>query len=100
MQRDLARFEERNAQVLGVSVDNVHSHKAFAESLGGLGYPLLADFHPHGAVTQRYGLWQPEKGYPRRAVFIVDQKGTIRWSKVYASGLPDDEELLTALEAI
>jgi alkyl hydroperoxide reductase subunit AhpC len=61
---------------------------------------LLADFHPHGAVTLRYGLWQPEKGYTRRAVFIVDQKGTIRWSKVYVSGLPDDEELLTALEAI
>ena len=86
--------------MLGVSVDSVHSHKAFAESLGGLGYPLLADFHPHGAVTQRYGLWRPDKGYPRRAVFIVDQKGTIRWSKIYARGLPDDEELLTALEAI
>jgi peroxiredoxin (alkyl hydroperoxide reductase subunit C) len=61
---------------------------------------LLADFHPHGAVTQRYGLWQPDKGYPRRAVFIVDQKGTIWWSKIYARGLPDNEELLTALEAL
>jgi alkyl hydroperoxide reductase subunit AhpC len=60
----------------------------------------LADFHPHGAVTQRYGLWQPEKSYPRRAVFIVDRTGTIRWSKVYAGRLPDDEELLRALEAI
>ena len=61
---------------------------------------MLADFHPHGAVTRRYGLWQPEKGYPRRAVFIVDRTGTIRWSKLYAGSLPDDEELLTALEAI
>ena len=61
---------------------------------------MLADFHPHGAVTQRYGLWQPDKGYPRRAVFIVDQKGTIRWSKIYTRGLPDDEELLAALDTL
>jgi alkyl hydroperoxide reductase subunit AhpC len=100
LQRDLARFEERNAQVLGVSVDSVHSHKAFAGSLGGLGYPLLADFYPHGAVSRRYGVWQPDKGYPRRAVFIVDPAGTIRWSRFYARGLPDDEELLAALAAI
>ena len=62
MQGDIARFEAANAQVLGISVDSVWSHIAFGDSLGGLGYPLLADFHPHGEVTRRYGLWRPDRG--------------------------------------
>ena len=53
MQGDLARFTAANAQVLGINVDHVASHKAFADEMGGLGYPLLADFNPHGAVTRR-----------------------------------------------
>ncbi|MCB0035285.1 MAG: redoxin domain-containing protein [Anaerolineales bacterium] len=57
MQANLGRFEELNAQVLGISVDSVFAHQAFAEKLGGLDYPLLADFHPKGAVTKEYGLW-------------------------------------------
>jgi len=100
LQRDLARFEERNAQVLGISVDTIYSHKAFAQSLDGPGYPLLSDFHPQAAVTKRYGLWLDDEGYGRRAVFIVDRMGTIQWSKVYEGSLPDNEELLTALDAI
>ena len=86
--------------MLGISVDHVPSHTAFAEDLGGLSYPLLADFHPHGEVTRRYGLWRPERGNGKRAVFIVDRAGTIRWVKVYERGLPDDEELLAALADI
>jgi alkyl hydroperoxide reductase subunit AhpC len=83
--------------VLGISVDHVPSHTAFAESLGTLGYPLLADFHPHGEVTKRYGLWRPERGNGKRAIFIVDRAGIIRWAKVYERGLPEHEELLGAL---
>lgn len=97
MQRDLARFTAANAQVLGINVDHVPAHKAFAEQLGGLDYPLLADFNPHGAVTRRYGLWNADRGLGRRAVFIIDRAGVIRWAKVYQGVLPDDEELLAAL---
>ena len=97
MQGDLARFAAANAQVLGINVDHVASHKAFADEMGGLGYPLLADFNPHGAVTRRYGLWNPDRGVGRRAVFIIDRAGVIRWAKVYQGALPDDEELLAAL---
>ena len=100
MQRDLARFEESNAQVLGISTDSVYSHRAFAESLGGLKYPLLADFHPHGAVTRRYGLWREDRGNGRRATFIVDREGIIRWLKVYEGSLPENEELLAALKGL
>ena len=99
MQLELSRFEAANAQVLGISVDHVWSHKAFADSLAGLSYPLLADFNPHGEVTRRYGLWRPERGNGRRAVLIVDRAGTIRWSKTYQSGAPDVGELLAAIPA-
>jgi alkyl hydroperoxide reductase subunit AhpC len=100
LERELARFEAVNAQVLGISVDSVWSHIAFADSLGGLSYPLLSDFHPHGEVTQRYGLWRPERGNGKRAVFIIDPAGIIRWAKVYERGLPEIEELLGALAEI
>ena len=94
LERELARFEAVNAQVLGISVDSVWSHIAFADSLGGLGYPLLADFHPHGEVTRRYGLWRPDRGNGKRAVFIIDRAGIVRWTLVLERGLPEIEEVL------
>lgn len=100
MERERARFEEAGAQVLGINVDHVPSHNAFAEALGGVGFPILADFHPHGAVTRAYGLWNPERGVGRRAVFIIDREGLIRWARVYASGLPDLSEILDALAGL
>ena len=98
LQLSLASFEEADAQVLGISVDHVWSHKAFADSLGGLSFPLLADFHPHGEVTRRYGLWRPDKGWGWRALFVIDQAGALRWSRVIERGWPGVEELLTTLE--
>jgi len=54
----MADFERYDAQVVGISVDRVPSHVAFAKSLGGLEkYPLLADFPPKGAVSKKYGVW-------------------------------------------
>jgi alkyl hydroperoxide reductase subunit AhpC len=100
LQLNLASFEKANTQVLGISVDHVWSHEAFAKEFGELSFPLLADFHPHGEVTRRYGLWRPDKGYGWRAVFVVDRAGVIRWSRVIERGWPGIEEVLTALEAI
>jgi peroxiredoxin len=100
LQLNLASFEKANAQVLGISVDHVWSHQAFADQLGGLTYPLLADFHPHGEVTRRYGLWRPDKGYGWRALFVVDRAGVIRWAKVIERGWPGVEEILKALESL
>ena len=60
---ETADFERYDAQVLGISVDSVPSHVAFAKSLGGIErYPLLADFHPKGEVSKKYGVWMDEKG--------------------------------------
>lgn len=89
-----------NAQVLGVSVDSVHSHRAFAKELGDLSFPLLADFHPKGEVARAYGIWNEDHGFSNRAIFIVDQSGILRWSKVYERSIPDNEELLAVLEEL
>ena len=61
---DLKQFEQLNAQVLGLSVDSVWSHKAFAEKMG-IHYPLLADFNPRGAVADKFGVYLAEKGHHR-----------------------------------
>ena len=91
------RFEAANAQVLGISVDHVYSHAAWAEANGGFNYPLLADFNPHGEVTRRYGLWRAERGNGKRAIIIVDRGGIVRWVKVYERGIPENDEVLAAL---
>jgi len=82
-----------------VSVDSVFSHKAFAEKMGGISYPMLSDFYPHGAVCSAYDCLRPE-GYPKRAVFIIDKQGTVRFRKVYDQGIPENKELLAELEKI
>ena len=56
--------------------------KAWAESLGGITYPLLSDFWPHGAVAQKYGVLRSE-GYTERAIFIVDKDGVIRYIDIH-----------------
>lgn len=102
---DKARFAERNAQVVGISVDSIASHIAWQkQSIGKLSYPLCSDFYPHGSVIQRYGLLRegpPVPGITERAVVVVDKAGAVRWKKVYDLGAaPDNAEILKALEAL
>ena len=85
--------------MLSISADSVFSHKAFAEKMGGITFPMLSDFYPHGAVSDLYGTLRPE-GYPRRAVFIIDKDGVIRYRKEYEKGIPDNKDLLSELDAI
>jgi peroxiredoxin len=74
---DLSQFNSLDAQVFGISVDSRWAHKAFAAKLG-IQYPLLADFHPKGAVAEKYGLYQPEKGLANRATVIIDKNGVVQ----------------------
>jgi len=74
-----------DVQVLGISVDSLWSHKAFAAQ-NGITYPLLADFHPKGAVAEKYGVYLPEKGISARTAFVVGKDGRIR--DVIASDIP------------
>lgn len=97
---DLAKFEGYDAQVLGVSIDSVHTNSAWAKSLGGLDYPLLSDFWPHGAVAEKYGVLRPE-GQAERAIFIIDKEGKIVYIDVHdISKQPDNEDLFEVLRQL
>jgi peroxiredoxin len=94
-----ADFDAAGAHILSISCDAGPSKKAWAESLGGISYDLLADFHPKGAVASAYGVMR-EDGIPERAIFVVDTDGKIAWAKKYdIPQQPPQDELLAALRA-
>lgn len=99
---DQAEYERYDAQVLGVSVDSVPSHVAYAKSLGGIAsYPLLADFHPKGEVARKYGVWKEDKGITERAIFLIDKSGTVRYIDVHDIGeQPDPEAIFEQLRKL
>jgi peroxiredoxin (alkyl hydroperoxide reductase subunit C) len=93
-------FEEYQAQVLGISVDGVWSHHAFAQAYQ-LGFPLLSDFEPKGAVARAYGVYRQAQGTTERALFVIDGEGIIRWSYVSPIGVnPGADGILAALEGL
>jgi peroxiredoxin len=97
---DLKQFESLDAQVLGLSVDSAWAHKAFAEKMG-IKYPLLADFHPRGAVADKFGVYLADKGITGRAIAIIDKAGKIAWFKNYdIPVVPDMAEVSKALSAV
>jgi glutaredoxin len=96
----LDRFEGMETQVLGLSVDSVPCLKAWAESLGGITYPLLSDFYPHGQVAEKYGVLRSE-GYTERAIFVLDKRGIIRYIDVHdIEKQPDNDELFRVLNVL
>jgi len=100
MVNDMAAFEKLDAQVLGLSVDSAWSHKAFAEKMN-ISYPLLADFHPRGAVAEKFGMYLADKGITGRAVAIIDKQGKVGWFKQYdIPQLPDIKEVAAALAQV
>ena len=97
---DLKQFEKLDAQVLGLSVDSVWAHKAFAEKMG-ISYPLLADFHPKGAVADKFGVYLADKGITGRAIAIINKAGKIAWFKNYdIPVVPDMNEVAQALAGV
>jgi len=101
-QKELSRFEEKNAQVLGVSADSVFAHRVWAESLK-LTYPLLSDFN--NEVSKKYGIFRDESYGGRvrlaneRAIFLIDKQGIIRYIDVHdIREAPSLEPILKALE--
>lgn len=87
-------------QVLGLSVDSVPCLAAWAESLGGISYPLLSDFYPHGEIADLYGVLRDD-GRSERAIFVIDRRGVIRYVDVHdIDEQPDNEELFRVLSEI
>lgn len=97
MQARFADFEGVDAQVLGISVDSVPCHDAWAGFLGDLSFPLLSDIHRR--VCARYGLLWKLHNISRRAVVIVDKAGIVRYIEVFEERLPDTDRLLAVLRA-
>ena len=97
---DVKQFESLDGAVLGVSVDSVWSHKAYAEKMH-INYSLLADFHPKGAMSEKYGVYLPEKGITGRSIFIIDKGGKVAWVKNYdIPVVPDIKEVAAALSHV
>ena len=78
-QEVLDEIEGRGAQLVGVSVDSSWSHRAFRKQLN-LTMPLLADFHPKGAMAAAYGAYMPDFGITNRSLVLVGEDGTVLWS--------------------
>lgn len=77
------------------------SLKGWADFLGGVPFPLLSDFWPHGAVGKAYGIFNEERGMDKRAAYVVDAQGVIRYAKVYPQGtIPTSDELLAELRKL
>src|SRR5438552_1324576 len=96
----LPEFHKHGAELLGISVDGVWSHAAFAHDRH-LHFPLLADFEPKGAVAKAYGAYRDHDGQSERALFVIDAEGVIRWSTISPVGVnPGADGILEALEAL
>ena len=96
----LGEFRRFGATMIGVSVDGVWCHAAFAKDRK-LHFPLLADFEPKGAVARAYGAYRASEGVSERALFVIDEDGVIRWSYVSPIGVnPGADGILAALESL
>ncbi len=99
-EEDLSEFERRNAQVLGISTDQVFSNEAWAKSLGGLSYPLLSDSSPPGYVSLKYGVLR-DSYQCERAIFVVDKKGKIAYIDIHDIGQqPPTDKIMQALDKL
>ncbi len=97
----LKRCEAAHTQPLGLSIDSVYAHANWASSLEGISFPLLADFHPKGAVADAYGIYLDAAGISDRATVIIDAGGTVRHaSAVGPGGVRDIGELVALCEGI
>jgi peroxiredoxin len=100
MRDDLAPFQNDDVQVLAVSCDSMFTQRIFAEKEG-YEFPVLADFWPHGAVAQSYGIFDDVRGCSLRGTFVIDKEGIVRWQVV--NGLGDArniEDYKSALAAL
>ena len=99
-QEVLPEFQRYDAELLGISVDGVWSHLAFAKDRN-IHFPLLADFEPKGEVARAYHVYRAEDGTSERALFVIDGAGVIRWGYISPVGVnPGANGILRALEEL
>jgi len=94
----LPEFQRFDAALLGISVDGIWCHLAFAKDRN-LHFPLLADFEPKGEVAREYQVYRAQDGTTERALYVIDAEGIVRWSYVSPVGVnPGADGILRALE--
>jgi len=88
------------AELFGISVDGVWSHRAFVADRG-FAFALLSDFEPKGVVSRRYGAYDFHTGTSTRALFVIDSAGVISWSHLSPIDVnPGVDGVLDALDAL
>lgn len=93
------QFSAESCAILGVSVDSIDSHRAWAEELGGLNYPLLSD--PDRTLSRAYGVLDEKEGVALRATFIINPAGIICYQVVSHVNVGRSvEETLRVLKAL
>ncbi|MBM7490150.1 peroxiredoxin (alkyl hydroperoxide reductase subunit C) [Micromonospora luteifusca] len=88
---NLGEYVNDDVQVLTVSVDSVYSHKIWADREG-YQFPMLADFWPHGAVAQAYGVFNDVAGFANRGTFVIDRTGVVRFAEMNGPGEARDQQ--------
>ncbi|MFG1777093.1 peroxiredoxin [Micromonospora sp. DT178] len=88
---NLNEYVNDDVQVLTVSVDSVYAHKIWADKEG-YQFPLLADFWPHGAVAQSYGVFNDVAGIANRGTFVIDKAGVVRFAEMNMPGEARDQQ--------
>ena len=88
---NLNEYVSDEVQVLTVSVDSPYSHKVWADREG-YQFPLLADFWPHGAVAQAYGVFNETAGIANRGTFVIDKAGVVRFAEMNMPGEARDQQ--------
>jgi peroxiredoxin len=97
-QEIMPEFRKYEAELLGISVDGVWCHLAFAKDRN-IHFPLLSDFEPKGEVSRSYQAYRFGDGTSERALFVIDPSGIIHWSYVSPVGVnPGAEGILQALD--
>jgi peroxiredoxin len=98
---DRPALDASDAVVLGISIDPQPSKTAWASSLGTISFDLLSDFHPHGDVAKKYGIFREKEGFSERAVFVIDKRGRVAWAKKYdIPEQPNNEDFLGVLRSL
>jgi peroxiredoxin len=93
-------FGKFDAQLVGISVDGIWCHLAFAQARN-VHFPLLADFEPKGEISRLYGVYRETDGTSERALYVIDRDGVVRWSFVSPVGVnPGADGILRALEEL
>lgn len=94
----LQYFTKLNAQLIGISVDGKWCHLSFSKDRN-LHFPLLSDFEPKGEVSKKYDVFDENIGESKRAIFVLDEEGIIRWNYLSPVGVnPGADGILDALE--